>query len=470
MRLAAKLVLLFLFGLLLIVGLFAYLTIQQDRRLAIAEHERRASDLAATLLPSIEQAVRDQKTGELEQFLTKSTRQVRYMRVRWVEFSADSDRSHRPSVPIDRIVTREVTTLSMRDASGQEYLYTYLPVSDAETDLGSIEIAAPHIGAEKLFRDSLLSSLVALLGVATLSGLVVIVGGIMMVGKPLNELIEKVHRVGDGDFGHPVSLRSHDELGKLGSALNEMCDQLSLQRDQLESEAASRIATVQQLRHAERLNMVGRMAAGIAHEIGTPLNVVTGRAELIASGELDPQATRESAQAIRSEAQRITKIVRELLDFARQSTPHRSQQNLNELIQDTANLMQPLASKQNAELIVNVPDAPLVADVDAGQIQQVLTNLIVNAVQSTDDDGRVTITLSDVMACAEGEIDGQQRPFRRIAICDNGQGISAEDREHIFEPFFTTKDVGEGTGLGLSISHSILQEHEGWDRGRKHAR
>ena len=297
MRLAAKLVLLFLIGLLLIVGLFSYLTIQQDRRLAMADHQRYASDLAATL----QQAMPGNDPNELSKFVAQSTREFRHVQVRVVEFSAGGDRSRQPSVPPGMIFSKtEVTTTSMRDPAGRDVLYTYVPVQRDGTanadSIGSIEVSAPNVVATERLGRSLLSSLIALLGVATLSGIVILVGGVVMVGKPLNRLIEKVHRVGKGDFSGPVQLKSTDELGRLGVALNDMCDQLSEQRSRLDAETEARVATLEQLRHSDRLNTVGRMAAGIAHEIGTPLNVVSGRAELIADGRLSADATQESAE------------------------------------------------------------------------------------------------------------------------------------------------------------------------------
>jgi two-component system NtrC family sensor kinase len=464
MRLAAKLILLFLVGLSLIAGLFSYLTIQQDQRLAIIEHEQHAADIAASLKPSIEQAIGKPTATELARTFDQSTRSLRHVRVRWVEFSAGSDRSRLPSVPMEMIVTtREITTVSMPNASGQDFLYTYLPVesTDEKAKNARIEISAPDPGADDRLRRSLRSSLIALLGVTTLSGLVIFLGGIKMVGEPLNRLIDKVHRVGRGDFSQPVVLSSNDELGKLGTALNEMCGQLNAQRERIETEATSRLAAVEQLRRAERLNMVGRMAAGIAHEIGTPLNVVTGRAELIASGQLSDHESRSSALTIQAEAQRITKIIRELLDFARQSTPQRSTLDLVALIKSTVNLMEPLVAKHDATLEVSLPESSMLANVDPGQIQQVLTNLIINAAQAADRDGQVRIAISQVRTKPDGE-DGKVGPYCKIEIRDNGKGLPDSERQHIFEPFFTTKDVGEGTGLGLSISHGIVQEHQGW--------
>ena len=464
MRLAAKLVLLFLTGLLLVVGLFAFLTVRQEQR-AQAEHQQFASELVQSLQPTIDRAIQDNRVLEIPTLMQRSPR-FQQVTMRWVEVSAINDSDQQPS-PLNLIIAEQKTTvLSMPDQSGNQVVYTYVPFTSKGPDgikAGKIEVAVPDDGMNPKFQHSLMTSLIALTGVASLSGFVILVGGVHMVGKPLNQLIDKVRRVGEGDFTGPVQIESADELGRLGNALNEMCGQLRKQHHELEMATREKIKTVEQLRHAERLTTVGRMAAGLAHEIGTPLNVVTGRAELLASGQLDPEATRVSAQAIQSEAQKITRIVRELLDFARQNTPQRSTQNLNELITTTRELMETVATKHHTNLHLSLPEIPSSANIDAGQIQQVLTNLIINAIQSAGNNGNVTITLTDTERKPPGNSEyDTNHLYRTIIIADDGDGISAEDREHIFEPFFTTKDVGEGTGLGLSISHGIVQEHGGW--------
>tara|TARA_R110002049_G_scaffold305056_3_gene501139 strand:- start:91536 stop:92942 length:1407 start_codon:yes stop_codon:yes gene_type:complete len=445
MRLAAKLVLLFVFGLLLIVVLFSYLTVLQDRRLAIAEHERHAADIAAALQPSIRNAVAAKRTAELQQVLTRSTR---YVRVRYVQ---SDDPQARPSVPIEQVFSRsEVTTIRMPDPAGHEMFYTYVPVVDGDDrEKTRLEIASAASDAKDRAMQSLLASLAAIAGVACLSGFVIYVGGVRMVARPLNQLTEKMGRVGRGDFSGPIQIRSNDELASLAAAVNEMCERLQKQRDDLESETKHRIDALQQLRHADRLTSVGRMAAGIAHEIGTPLNVVSGRAELILSGRLAECDVQENAETIRRESQRITRIIRELLDFARQGQPKRTEIDLSELVRSTTALMRPLSGKARVQLLQDVPWQPVIASVDAAQIQQVLTNLISNAIHASDEDATVDISLRDTASEAT------------IVVRDHGHGINSDDISHIFEPFFTTKDVGEGTGLGLSISHGIIQEHQG---------
>jgi signal transduction histidine kinase len=258
-------------------------------------------------------------------------------------------------------------------------------------------------------------------------------------------------------------------LGRLGSALNDMCDQLAEQRSRINEEASQRIAAIRQLRHADRLGTVGRLAAGVAHEMGTPLNVVSGRAELIASGRLSGDDTRRSAEIIRAETERITKIVRELLDFARRGTPARSRVDLIPLLQQTIRLLEPVTGKRSVEMVLEAATRQAVAEADPAQIQQVFTNLLMNAAQSMPDGGAVEVSVDRVTTVRPGESDGSSGPadraagpFWKVDVRDQGVGIDPGDLEHLFEPFFTTKDVGEGTGLGLSIAYGIVQDHDGW--------
>jgi signal transduction histidine kinase len=298
--------------------------------------------------------------------------------------------------------------------------------------------------------------------VATLSVLVMVLAGIRIVGRPLESLIEKTKRVGKGDFSGPVDLQRHDELGQLAESLNQMCNQLAAQQEQIEEETTARLSAMQQLRHADRLKTVGRLAAGIAHELGTPLNVVSGRAGLIASGRLSDDDVKTSATAIKTEADKITGIIRQLLDFARRTTPQHAAVDLRHVLRQTVDLLSSLAEKQQVQIRVAGLDEPQVADVDARQIQQVLTNVLVNAIHAMPQGGEVAVKLGCETTVPPDQVQSEPRNYVRIAVRDEGTGIDAEHLEQIFEPFFTTKDVGEGTGLGLSIAYGIVQEHGGW--------
>jgi signal transduction histidine kinase len=357
----------------------------------------------------------------------------------------------------------------MTDESGEQRLYTYVPLRLAPVRSGALEF----IGSlEPLERQTWRTIWIALATIGFLAIVSVAIAygtGMLWVARPLEALIAKTERIGRGDFAGPLRMNQRDELGELAAAINKMCGQLSQQQSEINAESAERLATLEQLRHVDRLKTVGRLAAGIAHELGTPLNVVSGRAALIASGKLSAEDVRSSAQTIKAEADRITRIVRQLLDFARRRPPQRAVADLHALVMQTAELLRPLAEKQDVKMEIGPPAGVVTTSVDAAQFQQVLTNMFVNAIQAMPDGGNVHAEIREagggpaIPAAREGEAPPLPEANRCVAIsiADEGVGIPAEELEHIFEPFFTTKDVGEGTGLGLSIAYGIVQEHGG---------
>ena len=280
-----------------------------------------------------------------------------------------------------------------------------------------------------------------------------------MIARPLKQLSETTKRVGKGDFSGRVQLRGRDELGQLADSINEMTEQLEEQQRTIESETAEKMHALKQLRHADRLKTVGRMAASIAHQLGTPLSVIAGRAALIAEGGLTDEAIKKNAETVKTETEQISATIRQVLDFARQAPTPKSSFDLNELLVQTMQLLEPLASKTKIEMNLSLATEPAISIVDASLIQQVLTNIIVNAIHSMPDGGEIDIGISRHQTAFKSSTISE---YWVIAIKDQGCGIPEENLDSIFEPFFTTKDVGKGTGLGLSIAFGIVQEHDGW--------
>jgi signal transduction histidine kinase len=278
----------------------------------------------------------------------------------------------------------------------------------------------------------------------------------------MTALVSKVERIGRGDVSAPLELPQKDEIGVLASAINVMCEELENQRATNESETRARIAALEQLRHADRLGTVGKLASGIAHELGTPLNVVSARAKMIARGQSKSDDAASDAQVIVEQVDRMTRIIRQLLDFARRRSPKRSSENIRALCAQTLQLLEPLATKNRVSLALDDDGANLTANVDPAQLQQVLTNLVMNAVQAQPDGGavRVRVVAESADPPPGTEADAGERVI--VSIEDDGSGIPLEIRDRIFEPFFTTKDVGQGTGLGLSVAYGIVKEHGGW--------
>lgn len=229
----------------------------------------------------------------------------------------------------------------------------------------------------------------------------------------------------------------------------------------LTEEMQSRVRSTEQLQHANRLATVGQLAAGLAHELGSPLQVVSGRAKMVATGEVLDGDAREAGKVILGQAVRMTQIIRGLLDFARRRPPQASVADLRDIARDTLRIIEPLTKKKGVALNLEVA-GPVSVRADVVQIQQALTNLVMNAIQAVGEQGRVTILVRTQPATPPSDRDGPRSEYACLGVKDDGPGIKQADLPRVFEPFFTTKDVGEGTGLGLAIAHGLVAENGGW--------
>jgi signal transduction histidine kinase len=385
--------------------------------------------------------------------------------IRWVEFDASPKNRFRPHVELD-------TLASVRDGKqlvkvhpspdGTDSLYTYIPVATTGPPMGALELSESLAPATAYIRTSILRIVVTTLILIALCTLVATLVGGWFVSRPVRSMIEHARRVGAGDFSARLDLRQRDEIGDLAAELNAMSDRLRETNESLQAETAARIAALDQLRHADRLVTVGKLASGIAHELGTPLNVVSGRARMIASKEFSEHEALESARVIAEQADRMAAIIRQLLDFARRRNPKKEVQDLRLLTRQTVALLTPLAAKRSVELRLENQETATLVEVDAGQFQQALTNLIVNAIQAMPRSGSVTVGITRERTWPQTESGGPEADYVRLFVRDEGHGMPPETLEHIFEPFFTTKGLGVGTGLGLSVSYGIVREHGGW--------
>jgi len=204
-----------------------------------------------------------------------------------------------------------------------------------------------------------------------------------------------------------------------------------------------------QLIQAEKMASLGKLAAGVAHEINNPLTGILTFAHLLLKKTPEDDPQREDLEVIVTEATRCKRIVQGLLDFARQRDPEKSLADINKIIEDSLSLVENQASFQNIEIIKELDsDLPKIM-VDVNQIQQVFMNIILNAAEAMPDGGYLTISTQVVDRSIE------------IKFIDTGCGIPQENIGRLFDPFFTTKEPGKGTGLGLAVSHGIVTRHQG---------
>ena len=205
----------------------------------------------------------------------------------------------------------------------------------------------------------------------------------------------------------------------------------------------------EQLLHADRLATIGELAAGVAHELNEPLGAVLGFAQLARKHADLPDPADQDIKKIESAALQAREIVRKLLIFSRQTAPRMTRVNLNQLVEDGLYLLESRCAMSRIEVVRNLEeDLPDVV-ADASQLQQVLVNLVVNAIQAMPEGGRLTISTL------------HRKSVAVLRIADTGLGMSSEVRKRVFLPFFTTKDVNEGTGLGLAVAHGIVSAHGG---------
>jgi two-component system NtrC family sensor kinase len=459
MRLARKITLLFLIP---FVALLILLGVRSTRREVAIYETQVSSDLLLTgraLRPTFAEVWRAEGETRALDLLARADHDLPEMTVVWV-----------PAEKIPEGTVQTGNAIVKRETNGDDVgrVSVFLPIAEDHMPAGAIELTRSLDQEAQLKHDAIraqvLTTALALLAAIGLGSIV----GLRFLGRPIGALGARAKRIGDGDLSPSSTLAESDELGALEREMNAMCDRLSVARQRVINEAEARFKVTEQLRHADRLSTVGKLAAGLAHELGTPLNVVSGRAKMIASGKLDAEAVTENATIIGGQTTRMTKIIRGLLDFARLGAAKKSESDASKIVSDTVRLLEPMSKKRGISLTIEGAEHSCTLLADTGQLEQVLTNLVVNAVDATADGGKVVVKLDAVQAApppGHGEHDEKDHAVEscvRLSVSDHGTGIRAEDLSHVFEPFFTTKDVGDGTGLGLSVAHGIVRDHGGW--------
>jgi signal transduction histidine kinase len=461
-RLVQKLSLAFLLCTTAILTANGYFRVKREVALLRADRVRDHDLIARVLEASVTAVWRSEGEARAMELIDAATTDERRIRVRWVWL--DSAKVVIDPVDLARLAPGATTTRIAPGADGEDARFTYAPLR-IEGRLGALELSEGLANERAFTRRAVADTLAAAAALAIATTLVSYLLGVWFVGRPIRELVDKARRIGRGEFGGPVHLTQHDEIAQLAHEMNATSERLVEAREGVARETAARIATLEQLRHADRLTTVGKLASGVAHELGTPLNVVAARAEMIAAGEASPTEAREYAGIIVESTKKMTAIIRQLLEFARRRGPHKEPSDLARLAIHTLELLRPLAARQRVTLAFEGPVERRGASVDPGQIEQALTNLIVNAVQAMKDGGTVHVTVRQEAVHrppAGPGSEARDEDCIAVRVRDEGQGIEAEHLPHVFEPFFTTKDVGSGTGLGLSVAHGIVQDHGGW--------
>jgi two-component system, NtrC family, sensor kinase len=345
----------------------------------------------------------------------------------------------------------------VRSINDEDVFSIIMPIRVGSKVDGAFEIAQPKsfvkADVAKARRNVVVTTLI-LLGIIFL---IVFFVTRQSLARPIKELLEGAEAVGRGDLDYRVIVpKRGGEFSRLALDFNRMADGLAEQRRAAEREAEERLELERALRHSERLSVVGRLAAGIAHEMGAPLNVIYARTgQMLANPDSPLDKRQRNLTIIRSQAERITRIVRQLLDLARPGDVRREPVDVAPLIAGTLELIEADANRAGVCFDTEAVNSLLI-DADKDLLHQVLLNICLNAIQAMPAGGRLRV---ECFRDAEAK-DGKR--MAAIRISDTGAGIAPEHMAHIFEPFYTTKEVGEGAGLGLAVSNRIVEEHGGW--------
>lgn len=343
-----------------------------------------------------------------------------------------------------------------------------IPIHNAEQHVPTRQITAflglvhdgGFIGQELLTTSKRLFPLLLLFVIAF--GIAVHIVFYRRVTLPLNTLIAAIDDVAKGDLSRAVLPERDDEVGQLAGRFNAMMSYLREAREKEAKVTSEHLALEERLFKIEKLATLGQMAAEIAHEVGTPLNVIGGRARSLSRRAADPIEVQKNAEIISNQVDRITKIIRKALDFSRKSRPVMATVDLHKVVLNTLEFVDEKLKQHHIETKLNTdPDLqPIPGDPDG--VQQVCLNLIMNAIQVMPNGGRLDVNISYVVRRKEGMELSPPSPYVLLTFSDSGPGVLPDDRARIFDAFFTTKESGQGSGLGLAVSHGIVKDHDGF--------
>jgi two-component system NtrC family sensor kinase len=466
MRLTWKFSLALVVGILAILGINAYVRLRRETSLFRSDIGRDDRLIGRTVAGSVERTWPRFGPEQALDLVANANERENDIGIRWVWLDAVPGSADAPIADAEAlapVMQGKVITLHMTPpGENQEAAVTYAPANIAGMRRGAVELRE-SLAEEERYLDTTIRDIVFVtLGMVAFCGLLAVALGAVFVGRPIGQLVQQARRIGQGDLDRRLTVKQRDEIGELAREMNAMCDRLVVARTRVETETRARVEALEQLRHADRLLTVGKLAAGVAHELGTPLAVVAGYAQMVIEEQPADSTSRQHATYIAQQAQRMTDIIGNLLDFARPRKPSRDPQELRPIVQNTLALLEPVARKRGVTLDLAPTAGSHVASVDPALIQQALTNLVVNAIHATPSGGKIGVAIETVRERAPADVSTASDAWVCVRVADHGTGMTPEVLARIFEPFFTTKEVGEGTGLGLSMTYGIVREHGGW--------
>lgn len=476
MKIGTKLTLSIATPVVALLVLFGYIDDRRSRSWHRAELAREGRAIGRTVQLAMEDYFTTGQPDQAREFIDRITSYERVLGLRLFDANAKSlyQSASLDSFPFlheqqlrHSLLTR--TPSSWRRRVGDEWALAYLlPLTGRSGELlGAVQVLQLESYIEEDARASRTSIFV--LTLITVIAIAVIVFAVTnhVVGRPVHRLVKGFRDVGAGDLHARVEASGNDELQRLSHEFDAMLERLEEARQSLLAEQEARGEMEARVAQAEHLASVGTLTAGLAHQIGTPLNVIRGRAERLlrrADGALELSrngSVERDLSIIAEQVDRISLLVRRLLDFARAREMRQEQGDVLAILRDVLELLEVRFEQQGIRALLPSSSVVRHIRVDADQLREVFLNIFTNAVDAMPSGGTIAVAIDPVDRPSPGD-PLHIRPMIRIRVRDDGIGILPENVSRVFDPFFTTKEVGRGTGLGLSVAYGIVREHGGW--------
>jgi signal transduction histidine kinase len=466
MKTSTRLLLPLLAAVVLVMTAYAAWSIQR-RALSLTEHSRRETHAYATALGlAIEAAFRSPVPGDVQEIIDRISDEPSVSGV-YVYGSGGTllyvSNPLSPSGAAEPVVLARV--LSTGETLTTDRLIDDIPVYSVVRpvhDTGGRVIGAFEVAQPLSFLQSEIAQTRQRFLLNTLTLLVAITILILWlvrtrIARPLENVVAGALAIGRGELAHRINTgKSGAELAELAREFNRMASRLESAHVDLVRESDERVQLERRLREAEKFAAIGNLATALAHEIGAPLHVIRGRAELLLRQEAS-EAERRNLRIIIEQISRITAIVRNLLDFARPRSARIETIDIAAVVRGVAEFMDWELQRSEVTLVWEGPATALVSG-DANLLHQVFINLLTNAVQALDQADRQT---GRILVRIRPGVAGNGAGFTAIEIEDNGPGIPAALVDTIFEPFVTTRHQAAGTGLGLAVARTVVEEQAG---------
>lgn len=441
-----KLVLAISLGFVPIIAVHGYFSVRSELTLLERDMQRDLELLGDVVAEAFVQVWEEEGREPALEIISHADQLGRDVRIRWRSSSRETGRAQGNGV-----------------GSVRERRYHFVPVRIAGELRGHIEISESLESLHAYARSRVLRIVLVTLALMVASFVVATQLGKRLVGARLGDLMEHAQQIGSGNFERRVQISGSDEIAALERQMNTMSAMLEEARSVAERSNADRVQALNQLRAIDRIASVGRVASSLAHELGTPLQTIMGRAGRIESGEVEPGAAAEDARIIGEQTRRMADTIRETLRFIRGQASETTSLDLREVVLEGLRLIEPLATLRGIHVRCTGLENVLKVKARRGELIQVLTNLIVNALDAMEKGGSVVeVELVSVSTRRQGREALPLAPHACLSVTDQGQGIPEAELPRIFEPSFTTKQDGAGTGLGLWLVNGIVSDHGGW--------